>query len=162
MLWTVARFPNGEWTTGGKPKDPDYANCEVFVVDADTREKAKKKAQAKRTRQRRADGLIPPKSYTNQQGAGGSMTEELKIDWQPIDTAPRDGTPIQADIPGNGKDNIIAWMDGFMDAAEQDCCAWVFVGDQEPPDCWTDGVCWASNENEEKSVEPIAWKPISS
>ena len=60
MLWTVARFPNGEWTTGGKPKDPEYDDCEVFVVEADTREKAKRKAQAKRTRQRRADGLIPP------------------------------------------------------------------------------------------------------
>lgn len=61
MRWTVARFPNGDWTTGGKPTDADYANCEVFVVDADSREKATKKAQAKRSRQRRADGLLPYK-----------------------------------------------------------------------------------------------------
>lgn len=37
MKWTVARFPDGSWTTGGKPNDPDYANCEVFEVDANDR-----------------------------------------------------------------------------------------------------------------------------
>lgn len=77
-----------------------------------------------------------------------------------MEIAPRDGTPIQADIPGHGQDNIIAWLDGFLDAAEQDCGGWVFVEDQEPPACWTDGACWESNENCEKSVAPIAWKPI--
>lgn len=30
--------------------------------------------------------------------------------WFPMETAPRDGTPIQAKIPGNGSDNIIRWM----------------------------------------------------
>jgi hypothetical protein len=81
-------------------------------------------------------------------------------DWRPMATAPRDGTPIQATIPGHGSDNIIAWMDGFLNADEQDCCSWVFVEDQEPPPCWTDGVCWESNENDEPSVQPTAWKPI--
>jgi hypothetical protein len=52
MLWTVARFPNGSWSTGGKPTDPDYALCEVWQIEADTREKATKKAQAKRARER--------------------------------------------------------------------------------------------------------------
>lgn len=61
MKWTVARFPNGNWTTGGKPTDKDYENCEVFVVEADSRASATKKAQAKRRRQRRADGLLPDK-----------------------------------------------------------------------------------------------------
>lgn len=82
------------------------------------------------------------------------------MNWQPMETAPRDGTPIQADIPGNGKDNIIAWMDGFLNDTGQCCCAWVFVDDQEPPDCWTDGVCWESNDDNEKSVDPAAWKPL--
>lgn len=62
------------------------------------------------------------------------------LDWQPIETAPRDGTEIQAEIPGNGCDNIIAWQGGFLDSDEKDCAAWVFVEDQEPPSCWTDGV----------------------
>jgi hypothetical protein len=59
MKWTVARFPSGNWTTGGKPNDPDYADCEVFVIEAPDRKTATKRAQAKRTRQRRAEGLIP-------------------------------------------------------------------------------------------------------
>lgn len=51
MKWTVARFPNGNWSTGGTPTD--YANCEVFVVDAADRKSATQKAQAKRSRQRK-------------------------------------------------------------------------------------------------------------
>lgn len=48
MLWTVARFPNGSWTTGGKPDSPDYAQCEVWQIEASSRRDATKKAQAKR------------------------------------------------------------------------------------------------------------------
>lgn len=57
MKWTVARFPDGSWSTGGEPNDKDYENCEVFVVEADSRELAKRKAQAKRRRQRKLDYL---------------------------------------------------------------------------------------------------------
>ena len=54
-LWTVARFPNGEWTTGGKPSDQDYDGCEVFRLMATSRETAKRKAQAiRRTKQYQA------------------------------------------------------------------------------------------------------------
>lgn len=59
MKWTVARFPSGSWTTGGKPSDADYKGCEEFVVEAPDRKTATKRAQAKRTRQRRSEGLIP-------------------------------------------------------------------------------------------------------
>ncbi|MEH6477841.1 MAG: hypothetical protein V7727_19275 [Sneathiella sp.] len=75
--------------------------------------------------------------------------------WQPIETAPRDGTPIQAEIPGNGADNIIAWYDNFTD----DTASWVFATEQEPPECWTDGVCWLINEEGKPSVQPTRWKP---
>ena len=46
--WTVARYPSGSWITGGRPDDPDYAECEVWVIGAETRDAAKRKAQAKR------------------------------------------------------------------------------------------------------------------
>lgn len=62
MKWTVARFPSGNWSAGGKPTDPDYAECEVFVVDAPNCEAAKKKAQSKRSRMRRGSGLLPDKN----------------------------------------------------------------------------------------------------
>lgn len=49
-LWTVVRFPAGVWSTGGKPSSPDYEDCEVYQIPADSREKATKKAQAVRSR----------------------------------------------------------------------------------------------------------------
>ena len=49
-LWTVARYPAGTWDTGGSPSDPAYEFCEVYQVPADSRDQAKKKAQALRSR----------------------------------------------------------------------------------------------------------------
>lgn len=82
-------------------------------------------------------------------------------DWLPISSAPRDGTAIQARIPGHGEDNIIAWFDGLLDDQERDCGGWHFVEDQEPPDCWTDGVCWETNADGVASVKPTHFKPPS-
>ena len=81
-------------------------------------------------------------------------------EWQPIETAPKNGTAIQARIPGHGEDNIIAWIGGYMNEEEHDCCAWTFVEDQEPPDDWTDGVCWQINAEGKASVTPTHWKPL--
>ena len=85
-------------------------------------------------------------------------------DWQPMDTAPRDGTWIQAKIPGYGADNVIAFCSGFTDAGNESVCCWCFMTEQEPPDDWTDGVCWASNADGVPSTLPIWWKllPASS
>jgi hypothetical protein len=83
-------------------------------------------------------------------GAGG---------WQPIETAPRDGTAIQAKIPGHGADNIIAWHGGLADEAGMECSTWCFVTEQEPPDSWTDGWCWEVNEDGCRSEWPTHWKP---
>ncbi|MBU9426453.1 hypothetical protein [Burkholderia gladioli] len=49
-LWTVARFPSGAWSFGGKPDDPAYSKCEIWQIAATTGNEAKKKAQAKRSR----------------------------------------------------------------------------------------------------------------
>ncbi len=83
-------------------------------------------------------------------------------DWQDIETAPRDGTPIQAEIPGHGQDNVIAWQGGFYDSDDKPCGAWVFMEDREPPGCWTDGVCWTVNEDLVPSVKPTRWKHLQS
>lgn len=52
-LWTVVRFPNGSWSYGGKPTDPDYSECEIWQITAGSPEAAVKKAQAKRSRDRK-------------------------------------------------------------------------------------------------------------
>lgn len=80
--------------------------------------------------------------------------------WQPMDLAPRDGTPIQAEIPGHGADNVIAFQDGYLDSAGQDCGAWCFVTDREPPEDWTDGICWEINEDGKPSTKPVRWKHL--
>lgn len=54
-LWTVVRFPNGSWSYGGKPTAPDYAECEVWQIEALSGTAAVKKAQAKRRRQKRKE-----------------------------------------------------------------------------------------------------------
>ena len=52
-VWTVVRFPNGPWSFGGKPTDPDYSACEIFRISAIGGKAAVKKAQAKRSRENR-------------------------------------------------------------------------------------------------------------
>lgn len=81
-------------------------------------------------------------------------------EWMPIETAPTDGTPFQAIIPGHGSDNIIAATGDIEMYDGSDCWAWAFVEDQEPPESWDDGICWASNSIGEPSVRPTHWKPL--
>ena len=81
-------------------------------------------------------------------------------EWQPIETAPKDGPAFQAKIPGHGEDNVIAWVDGLVDGAERPCGGWEWMGENEPPDCWTDGICWEVNEDGQRSVHPSEWKPL--
>lgn len=80
--------------------------------------------------------------------------------WQPIETAPKDGTGFQARIPGYGDDYIIAWTHGLLDSNERECGGWFIAEDQEPPDCWTDGVCWEVNGDNIRSAHPTHWKPL--
>ena len=49
-LITVVRFPNGSWSMGGPVSDPDYKQCEVYVVPFNSDNEAKKLAQAVRRR----------------------------------------------------------------------------------------------------------------
>ena len=85
---------------------------------------------------------------------------DLRCRLWPMEDAPRDGTPLLAEIPGHGRDFVIAWRPGFLDSDERSCSAWVIVEDQEPPDCWTDGVCWDVNEDGVASVPPAGWRPL--
>lgn len=82
------------------------------------------------------------------------------MEWRPIESAPKNGTAIQAKIPGHGSDNIIAWLNGLVGEHGEDCGGWSFVEEQEPPDNWTDGICWARNEDGEESTKPTHWKPL--
>ena len=87
--------------------------------------------------------------------------ERAEGGWRPIESAPLDGSDIQARIPGNGSDNVIAWQDdAFRNGSNEPCGGWAFTTEQEPPECWTDGVCWSVNEGGVPSVQPTHWKPL--
>ena len=86
--------------------------------------------------------------------------EHLKQPWHPMSSAPHDGTEIQAIIPGNGQDNVIAYRGGIECDNGQEGFTWQFTRDQEPPDSWTDGVCWVENDDGQPSTQPIAWKHL--
>ena len=62
--------------------------------------------------------------------------------WQSMKTAPRDGTEIQAEIPGNGSDNVIAFRGAFVDSDGNSC------------------VCWERNADNVASVKPTRWKHL--
>lgn len=52
MLITVVRFPNGHWSTGGRPDSPDYELCEIWRIEAPDEKTAIKRAQGRRARAR--------------------------------------------------------------------------------------------------------------
>lgn len=57
--WTVVRFPAGMWSTGGDPSCEDYQGCEVYLVPADSREQATRKAQSVRGRLIKNGAALP-------------------------------------------------------------------------------------------------------
>lgn len=80
-------------------------------------------------------------------------------EWQPIETAPRDGTAILVKTVG---DHYLEayWGDSLMNKAEHFCSGWFANKEDNHPACWTDGVCWESNADEEPSDPPILWTPL--
>jgi hypothetical protein len=79
-------------------------------------------------------------------------------EWRSMDTAPKDGTVFQCEIPGEGSDFVVQWHDG-LEGKDGPCGGWAIASDQEPPACWTDGICWETNEDGVPSKQPTRWKP---
>lgn len=79
-------------------------------------------------------------------------------EFQPIDTAPLDGTTITVKTAGGHIFRAAAY-NGFINEKEEDVWAWVAVNEGDYPSCWTDGVCWGENEDGIPSDRPVEWKP---
>lgn len=78
--------------------------------------------------------------------------------WQPIETAPKDGTIIVLYTAG-GNAFVARWEDAIVEnAADETIGAW--RGALLYPDCWTDGICWERNEDDEPSDPPAHWCPL--
>lgn len=73
--------------------------------------------------------------------------------WQPMNTAPRDGTHIVLRTKGGSV--VLAYF-GSLD----DFAAWQAVNEGEHPHSWDDGVCWKTNSYDEPSDPPAYWVPF--
>lgn len=47
-----------------------------------------------------------------------------------------------------------------VDSDGMDCETYAEIHEGTSPECWTDGMFWAVNENDEESLKPIGWSPI--
>lgn len=47
-----------------------------------------------------------------------------------------------------------------VEGEEGSCSVWGTAHEIEPnmPDCWTDGICWGSNDAGKPSEKPIQWR----
>jgi hypothetical protein len=74
--------------------------------------------------------------------------------WQPIETAPKDGTPIIV-LTARGSVVKVEARDGVAD----DGWVWCASNEDEHPRDWDDGVCWTINADGEQSDPPVLWLP---
>lgn len=88
------------------------------------------------------------------------MTQEpiTNSGWLSIDSAPHDGTTII--IKTHRAAVFEAYYDalGSLDENQDVCGQWVAAKDGVAPPCWTDGACWAENEDEKMSDQPEFWR----
>ena len=80
------------------------------------------------------------------------------IDWRGTGTAPFN-TPVEIKA---GSMTFLARLlhETSMDEDMRPCDQWVAKNHGEHPPCWTDGACWSSNENDDRSLQPEAWRHI--
>lgn len=78
--------------------------------------------------------------------------------WHDISTAPRDGTVIVVETRG-GDCLRASW--GYI-GEDEDGTSYGWVADIElrHPPSWTDGACWAVNEDDEPSDPPLYWTHV--
>lgn len=70
--------------------------------------------------------------------------------WFPIKDAPKD-TPLV--VMTRDIQTVVAIFAPFDGGSY----AWQAWREDEHPKCWTDGVCWGANENQEPSDPPKWW-----
>ena len=84
---------------------------------------------------------------------------EAMDQWQPIETAPKEGTVIKVQTAG-GLIFRASWQGGLVNESENECFGWLAEDEAGQPDCWSDGVCWAENADGKKSDQPTHWEPL--
>lgn len=68
--------------------------------------------------------------------------------WQPIETAPKDGTQVVLLLEGHTEAVVASWRE------VEDFALWVAVDEFKEPSSWDGGSCW------EHSDQPTHWAPL--
>lgn len=80
--------------------------------------------------------------------------------WRPIDDEARNGEPW---LIQTARERIFKakWArDICVDEDGENVDAWAATAEDFHPPCWTDGVCWASNEDGVPSDPPVMYAPL--
>lgn len=87
-----------------------------------------------------------------------AIMHRVNLVWRAPDTAPPD-TEVEVRV---GAMAFLAKLvpGGGMTMDGDDCDQWQATRDGEHPPCWSDGCCWASNEDEDPSMPVEAWRPV--
>lgn len=96
-------------------------------------------------------------THTQTQGADGAGTMTAGRD--PIATAPVNEEVFVYCGEMRFRAKLVPGASMTMD--EEPCDQWQATIEGEHPPCWSDGCCWASNEDENASLQPTHWSPIA-
>ena len=80
--------------------------------------------------------------------------------WEPIETAPRDNKTAIIVLTETGRIFKATYRFCVSENEHGECDAWCVDEDDPRPDCWTEGLCWAENEDGNPSDQPAYWKPL--
>ena len=77
--------------------------------------------------------------------------------WHDIKTAPGMVTVRVKTEQGR---KLLAFWDGMaVEGPNGSTGAWVAAVEGKHPPCWSDGICWAENEDLKPSDRPVKWQP---
>lgn len=81
------------------------------------------------------------------------------MEWQPIETAPvNEAVLVRVGMGMAFAARLVP--DAAMTDEEASCDQWQAEHEGEHPPCWSGGCCWASNEDENTSLQPTHWMPL--
>ncbi len=108
---------------------------------------------------------IEDHEYDRATAALAKFTEAERVEpveaepvWRTIESAPVN-TAVRIKVGGmTFQARLIP--DGSMSDMDTSCDQWVAEIEGEHPPCWSEGCCWASNENDDRSLQPEAWSAL--
>lgn len=88
-----------------------------------------------------------------------STVEPRGTAWRDMESVPTDGTKVI--LFTAGRCVVKAFLDeNGAEGKDGPCDVWKAAEEGQHPYCWTDGLCWDRNADDEPSDPPILWMPL--